>query len=281
MKVAVEDLHRVIDAAKKLGGKVVLGGHSLGGTVVTAYATWDFDGKPGADGLAGLVYIDGGSGLARRAADRGDGDRVAAGTQRADRVAVAHVRRDPRAVRRRVHRERIGGRAARTEPAVARADVRPVAGQHRSAGARRATSGQFGYALNVATSPPEPRRRAGAPRNGCRREGSGARLERRGRAHADRPLRDDVLRHRASKSVDGSEWYFPARLTADTVGGQQRQRESRAVGARRGRDDGPRPAEGSPDLRVRHAASAGSACSTRREGVGRAVGDSRRATSRW
>jgi pimeloyl-ACP methyl ester carboxylesterase len=61
MNVAVQDLHVVIGAAKKLGGKVVLGGHSLGGSVVTAYATWDFGGHAGADQLAGLVYIDGGS----------------------------------------------------------------------------------------------------------------------------------------------------------------------------------------------------------------------------
>ena len=61
MNVAVQDLHGVIGAAKKLGGKVVLGGHSLGASVVTAYATWDFDGHAGADELAGLVYIDGGS----------------------------------------------------------------------------------------------------------------------------------------------------------------------------------------------------------------------------
>ncbi len=61
MNVAVQDLHIVIEAAKALGGKVVLGGHSLGGSVVTAYATWDFGGKPGADGLSGLVYDDGGS----------------------------------------------------------------------------------------------------------------------------------------------------------------------------------------------------------------------------
>jgi pimeloyl-ACP methyl ester carboxylesterase len=61
MNVAVQDLHRVIGAAKKLGGKVVLGGHSLGASVVTAYATWDFDGHAGADDLAGLIYVDGGS----------------------------------------------------------------------------------------------------------------------------------------------------------------------------------------------------------------------------
>jgi pimeloyl-ACP methyl ester carboxylesterase len=61
LKVAVEDLHDVIGAARKLGGRVVLGGHSLGGSVVTAYATWNFGGKPGADELGGLVYDDGGS----------------------------------------------------------------------------------------------------------------------------------------------------------------------------------------------------------------------------
>ena len=61
LNVAVEDLHRVIEAAKKLGGKVVLGGHSLGGSVTTAYATWSFNGRPGAADLAGLVYDDGGS----------------------------------------------------------------------------------------------------------------------------------------------------------------------------------------------------------------------------
>ena len=61
MNVAVQDLHRVIAAARRLGGKVVLGGHSLGGSVVTAYATWDFGGAPGARDLAGLVYDDGGS----------------------------------------------------------------------------------------------------------------------------------------------------------------------------------------------------------------------------
>jgi pimeloyl-ACP methyl ester carboxylesterase len=61
LNVAVQDLHRVIGAARKLGGEVVLGGHSLGGSVVTAYATWDFSGRPGAADLGGLVYDDGAS----------------------------------------------------------------------------------------------------------------------------------------------------------------------------------------------------------------------------
>ena len=61
MRTEIQDLHRVVKLAKQRGGKVVVGGHSLGGTITTAYATWDFNGAPGARGLSGLVYIDGGS----------------------------------------------------------------------------------------------------------------------------------------------------------------------------------------------------------------------------
>ena len=61
MRVEIEDLRRVVKLAMKRGRKVVVGGHSLGGSITTAYATWDFDGRPGAKGLAGLVFIDGGS----------------------------------------------------------------------------------------------------------------------------------------------------------------------------------------------------------------------------
>src|SRR6059058_1102245 len=61
MNVEIQDMRRVVEAAKKQGGKVVLGGHSLGGSITTAYATWDFNGKPGAKDLSGLVFIDGGS----------------------------------------------------------------------------------------------------------------------------------------------------------------------------------------------------------------------------
>lgn len=61
MGTQMRDLRRVVLRAEKRGGKVVVGGHSLGGTMTTAYATWDFGGKAGAKGLDGLVYIDGAS----------------------------------------------------------------------------------------------------------------------------------------------------------------------------------------------------------------------------
>jgi pimeloyl-ACP methyl ester carboxylesterase len=62
MAVAIDDLDAVIEEAASLGGEVVLGGHSLGGSITVAYATWDFDGHAGAENLAGIALIDGGSG---------------------------------------------------------------------------------------------------------------------------------------------------------------------------------------------------------------------------
>jgi hypothetical protein len=62
MQVEIEDLRIVVNLAKKRARRVVVGGHSLGGSITAAYATWDFAGEAGAKGLAGLVFIDGGSG---------------------------------------------------------------------------------------------------------------------------------------------------------------------------------------------------------------------------
>jgi pimeloyl-ACP methyl ester carboxylesterase len=61
MRVEIEDLALVVKEAKRHNRRVVLGGHSLGGSITTAFATWDFKGKPGAKKLKGLVFIDGGS----------------------------------------------------------------------------------------------------------------------------------------------------------------------------------------------------------------------------
>jgi hypothetical protein len=61
MRVEIHDLRNVVRAADRQGRHVVVGGHSLGGSITAAYATWDFHGKPGAKGLSGLVFIDGGS----------------------------------------------------------------------------------------------------------------------------------------------------------------------------------------------------------------------------
>jgi pimeloyl-ACP methyl ester carboxylesterase len=62
MNVAVQDIKKVVNVANKRGRQVVLGGHSLGGSITTAYATWNFNGRAGAKDLDGLVFIDGAGG---------------------------------------------------------------------------------------------------------------------------------------------------------------------------------------------------------------------------
>jgi len=61
MNTEINDLRVVVKAAAKGGRNVAMGGHSLGGTITTAYATWDFNGRPGGRDLSGLVLIDGAS----------------------------------------------------------------------------------------------------------------------------------------------------------------------------------------------------------------------------
>jgi pimeloyl-ACP methyl ester carboxylesterase len=61
MNTEIQDLRRVVEAASAHGRRVVMGGHSLGGSITTAYATWDFNGRPGGRDLSGLVLIDGSS----------------------------------------------------------------------------------------------------------------------------------------------------------------------------------------------------------------------------
>lgn len=56
----LEDLHLVVRQASAGGRQVVLGGHSIGGLTALAYAAWDFDGRPGAQDIDGLMIIDGG-----------------------------------------------------------------------------------------------------------------------------------------------------------------------------------------------------------------------------
>jgi pimeloyl-ACP methyl ester carboxylesterase len=212
MNVAVEDLHRVIAAAKTLGGKVVLGGHSLGGSVVTAYATWDFGGRAGADDLAGLVYIDGGSGAdsigAQQATQKlqslnapGAGPWLTfggipapfAGLYNGSGSAAALL--DPN--------EPSLGQTSGLLPA---AIVPPV---------RVTNVGQYGYALNTATSPSsllaaQAHLGRGITATGAIRgwDGTGALT----------PIARyaTMFSGAGMAGVDGTEWYFPQRLTDDT-----------------------------------------------------------------
>jgi pimeloyl-ACP methyl ester carboxylesterase len=61
LPLALGDERKVVLAARDGGRRnVILGGHSLGASMTTAYAAWDFNGHPGYKDVDGLVLIDGG-----------------------------------------------------------------------------------------------------------------------------------------------------------------------------------------------------------------------------
>ncbi len=212
MSVAVHDLRKVILAAEKLGGDVVLGGHSLGGSIVTAYATWDFSGTPGADGLSGLVYIDGGS-----------GSPVSASTATTELDDLDASKASPWLA--------FGGIAApdaglfvATGAATALYDPNAASlGQEflylpkdLKPSVRVTNVAQFGYALNVATSPAALAAAQahlgkgidtkGKPPYGWNGTGALTPISRFAKMFVGDGVSD----------ANGSEWYFPQRLTDDT-----------------------------------------------------------------
>ncbi len=212
MSVAVGDLHRVIGAARKLGGKVVLGGHSLGGSVVTAYATWNFNGRAGARDLAGLIYIDGGSGPAESAPQASStlaalnapsatpwlsfGGIAApfAGLFNATGSLGALIAPDARSLG-----QQFSLLPAQLKPPVPATNL-----------------GQYGYALNVGTSP-------GSLAAAQAHLGKGLTATTTNGLHgwngagALTPIRRFAMMFSGFglNNVDGTEWYFPQRLTDD------------------------------------------------------------------
>lgn len=87
LATTLNDLRQVVLAARAGGHRVVLGGHSWGGTTALAYAAWDFHGHVGYRDLSGLVLID--SGVHDAYAGEGDIYRVTAKQARAGLAEIA------------------------------------------------------------------------------------------------------------------------------------------------------------------------------------------------
>jgi hypothetical protein len=213
MSVAVHDLHAVIARAKRLGGTVVLSGHSLGGAVVTAYATWDFGGRPGASDLGGLVLIDGASGAA-----------ISAAAARSDLSALHQPSSSPFLSIGGIGPPfaglfiSLGASAALTDPAgPSLAQHFPLLPSELKPPVPATNLGQFGYALNVGTSPASLALSQAHLGRGLTAtggwDGTGALT----------PIARyaDMFAGGGLDGADGSEWYFPTRLALDSgaVGG--------------------------------------------------------------
>ena len=191
---------------------MVLGGHSLGGSVATAYATWDFNGRAGANDLAGLVLIDGGS--SRTATSSAGRDERAADAQRCGRVSVAVVRWDPAPFTGLYNGS--GSAAALLapdEPSLGQTSgllpkniVPPV---------RVSNVGQYGYALNVGSSPESL---AAAQAHLGKGITAGGAVHGWDGTGALTPITryTTMFSGVGINNVDGTEWYFPQRLTYDS-----------------------------------------------------------------
>jgi pimeloyl-ACP methyl ester carboxylesterase len=212
MGVAVEDLHRVIEAARRHGGKVVLGGHSLGGAVVTAYATWDFHGRAGADGLAGLVYIDGGSLPAVSASTASSELRGLNSSEASPWLTFGGIPAPFAGLF-----SATGATAALIDP-----DSQSL-GQssgllsafHLTPSVPVTNLAQFGYALNVGTSPASLLAAQAHLGQGISPVGP---LHGWDGAGALTPITRfaQMFSGLGVDGADGTEWYFPARLTIDS-----------------------------------------------------------------
>ena len=212
MSVAVGDLRHVIEAARRLGGRVVLGGHSLGGAVVTAYATWNFKTRAGARDLAGLVYIDGGSPPA-----------VSASTARSELRGLDSSGSSPWLTFGGIPApfaglfSATGATAALIDPDSASLGQSSglLSAFHLSPTVPVTNLAQFGYALNVGTSPMSllaAQAHLGrgispiGPVHGW--DGAGALTP------IDRFA--TMFSGLGVAGADGTEWYFPERLTIDS-----------------------------------------------------------------
>jgi pimeloyl-ACP methyl ester carboxylesterase len=220
MNVAVEDLKVVIDAAKELGGKVVLGGHSLGGSVVTAYATWDFGGslagKPGAEGLSGLVYDDGGSSptpVSKEEAEKSlqkldeptETPWLAFGGIPAPDLGLFSATGSTLTVEEAKGPSLLEGFLFL--PPDLKSPIHPVTNE---AG--------FGYSVNVGTSPPSLIAAQIHGGQGVEGEAEPDGLHSWNGTGALTPVQRyaEMLSGTGVNNASGSEWYFPARLTLDT-----------------------------------------------------------------
>ena len=200
----------------------MLGGHSLGGSVVTAYATWDFAGKRRAPtASSGLVY------------DRRRQQPDAVSKEQAEEALAKLRQRHARGSRSAASARRSSGCSPRSarwascrrpneaslaedfpllpsnlKPTNEKGELIPVTNE-----------AEFGFGVNVGTSPPNliaAQVHAGTgvsePANEDGLHTAGTATARSRRCTATRKCSPGT----GLNSADGDEWYFPERLTIDT-----------------------------------------------------------------
>ncbi len=209
MNVEIEDLHRVVQAAGTRGRRVVLGGHSLGGSIVTAYATWDFDGHAGGRDLPGLVYIDGGSNPVPITAERAE-QALASLRTGTPWLAFGGIGAPFLGLF-----SMVGSTLAAVDPhSPALLQGFPLLPANLRSDVEVTNEAGFGLAVDTKTSPPNL---AAAQVHAGELAASGTPREWvRAGAITPLPRYVDMLSGTGLSGVDGSAWYHPLRLTIDS-----------------------------------------------------------------
>jgi hypothetical protein len=212
----------VIEAAKALHGSVVLGGHSLGGSIVTAYATWKFpEGNAGAVGLRGLVYDDGGSRPTPVSAKAAE-ESLEKLSKKTPWLAFGGVPTPFLGIL-----SALGSTLTVTDPK-GEALLEKFSGLPESLKCRiPAFTGPlvkctneagFGYSVNVGSSPPNLKAGQIHGGKGLEEVAEADGLHGWNGEGALTPVQRyaEMLSGTGLSSADGTEWYFPERLTIDT-----------------------------------------------------------------
>jgi pimeloyl-ACP methyl ester carboxylesterase len=207
LKTSLEDLRRVVLQAGKRGRKVILGGHSLGGSTVMAYAGWDFNGRAGYRDIDAMVLIDGaldptGTPLSasqardrKRAIDEGDPFLDLLGLNLPWAAGVF---------------AETGGLYARKAPdAPSVLQDYPLLPAAFKPPVRATNEGAYGFAFDETTSPP------GLGLLHVRAGGLAASGDPRPWQNGENTPVQRLAQTFATEPANAVEWYFPARLPLD------------------------------------------------------------------
>jgi hypothetical protein len=211
MNTEIQDLRLVVKAAARKGRNVAMGGHSLGGSIATAYATWDFNGRPGGRDLSGLVLIDGASSPTPVTVDQANTSLANLQTS-SPWLAFGGIQAPLAGIFGMLGAAET--KAAPNSPAVLAgwpllpANLKPPPDVHPT------NEAGFGYATDAATSPPSLR---AAQVHAGHLAASG---DPRGwdRAGAITPIQRwaSMFSGWGLQNLDGTAWYHPLRLTIDS-----------------------------------------------------------------
>lgn len=204
LRVQLEDVRRVVQAARRGGAKrVLLGGHSLGASVAVAYASWDFAGRPGYKDLDGVVLIDGGLRGSFDSADLADAKKRLAAIRKQPFLDllglglpwVTGILSESAAIL--AIKDPTGPSVGQAFPLLPAAFKPPIPATNR---------GQFGFAFDASTSPKSlgliQVRSGQLGPNGDWVDGEVSPLERVAETFGQEP-------------ANAVEWFYPARLNLD------------------------------------------------------------------